>query len=154
VKVGVGVLLSIVIFPAIEPRLGSLPITALPFIVLIMKEVFIGMSLAFIVSFVFEAARIDRANAWQRFRRITLPLLRPAIVIVVIMRTMIALSAFAAIFAATGGGPGTATEILNLYAYRTSFTEFNLGYGAALAVVLLAITLVISFLMFRMRRGR
>jgi len=58
VKVGVGVLLSIVIFPAIEPRLGSLPITALPFIVLIMKEVFIGMSLAFIVSFVFEAARI------------------------------------------------------------------------------------------------
>jgi len=70
------------------------------------------------------------------------------------MRTMIALSAFAAIFAATGGGPGTATEILNLSAYRTSFTEFNLGYGAALAVVLLAITLFISFLMFRMRRGR
>ncbi len=111
-------------------------------------------SLASLPPDVFEAARIDRANAWQRFRRITLPLLRPAIVIVVIMRTMIALSAFAAIFAATGGGPGTATEILNLYAYRTSFTEFNLGYGAALAVVLLAITLVISFLMFRMRRGR
>ena len=111
-------------------------------------------SLASLPPDVFEAARIDRANAWQRFRRITLPLLRPAIVIVVIMRTMIALSAFAAIFAATGGGPGTATEILNLYAYRTSFTELNLGYGAALAVVLLAITLVISFLMFRMRRGR
>ena len=111
-------------------------------------------SLASLPPDVFEAARIDRANAWQRFRRITLPLLRPASVIVVILRTMIALSAFAAIFAATGGGPGTATEILNLYAYRTSFTEFNLGYGAALAVVLLAITLVISFLMFRMRRGR
>jgi multiple sugar transport system permease protein len=111
-------------------------------------------SLASLPPDVFEAARIDRANAWQRFRRITLPLLRPAIVIVVIMRTMIALSAFAAIFAATGGVPGTATEILNLYAYRTSFTEFNLGYGAALAVVLLAITLVISFVMFRMRRGR
>jgi flagellar biosynthesis protein FliR len=58
VKIGVGVLLSIVLFPAIESRLGSLPITALPFVVLIMKEVFIGMSLAFIVSFVFEAARI------------------------------------------------------------------------------------------------
>jgi multiple sugar transport system permease protein len=72
----------------------------------------------------------------------------------VIMRMMTALSAFAAIFAATGGGPGSATEILNLYAYRTSFTEFNLGYGAALAVVLLAITLVISLVMFRMRRGR
>ena len=109
-------------------------------------------SLASLPPDVFEAARIDRANAWQRFRRITLPLLRPAIVIVVIMRTMIALSAFAAIFAATGGGPGTATEILNLYAYRTSFTEFNLGYGAALAVVLLVITLAVSFLMFRLRR--
>lgn len=103
---------------------------------------------------IFEAARIDRANAWQRFRRITLPLIRPAIVIVLIMRTMIALSAFAAIFAATGGGPGTATEILNLYAYRTSFSEFNLGYGAALAVILLAITFVISLLMFRLRRAR
>jgi multiple sugar transport system permease protein len=103
---------------------------------------------------VFEAARIDRASAWQRFRHITLPLIRPAIVIVIIMRTMIALSAFAAIFAATGGGPGTATEILNLYAYRTSFSEFNLGYGAALAMVLLAITLAVSFVMFRVRRRK
>jgi multiple sugar transport system permease protein len=111
-------------------------------------------SLASLPPDIYEAARIDRANAWQRFVRITLPLIRPAIVIVVIMRTMIALSAFAAIFAATGGGPGTATEILNLYAYRTSFSELNLGYGAALAVVLLAITLVVSLLMFRVRRGR
>lgn len=103
---------------------------------------------------VFEAARIDRANAWQRFLHITLPLIRPAIVIVVILRMMTALSAFAAIFAATGGGPGSATEILNLYAYRTSFTELNLGYGAALAMVLLALTLMISFSMFRLRRAR
>jgi flagellar biosynthesis protein FliR len=58
VKIAVGVLLSIVLFPAIEPRLGELPIRALPFIILILKEVFIGTSLAFIVSFVFEAARI------------------------------------------------------------------------------------------------
>jgi multiple sugar transport system permease protein len=101
---------------------------------------------------VYEAARLDRANSWQRFVHITLPLIRPAIMMVVIMRTMTALSAFAAIFAATGGGPGSATEILNLYAYRTSFTELNLGYGAALAVVLLAITLAVSLFMFRLRR--
>ncbi|MBA3505187.1 MAG: sugar ABC transporter permease, partial [Betaproteobacteria bacterium] len=75
-------------------------------------------------------------------------------IIVVILRMVVALSAFAAIFAATGGGPGTATEILNLYAYRTSFAELNLGYGAALAMVLLAITLAISILMFRLRRAR
>jgi len=101
---------------------------------------------------VYEAARLDRANAWQRFLHITLPLIRPAIMMVVIMRMMTALSAFAAIFAATGGGPGSATEILNLYAYRTSFTELNLGYGASLAMVLLAITMVVSFFMFRLRR--
>jgi len=103
---------------------------------------------------VFEASRLDRAGAWQRFRYITLPLIRPAIVMVIILRTMTALSAFAAIFAATGGGPGSSTEILNLYAYRTSFTELNIGYGASLAAVLLAITLAVSFLLFRRRRGR
>lgn len=102
---------------------------------------------------VYEAARLDRAGAWQRFWYITLPLIRPAVVMVVILRMMTALSAFAAIFAATGGGPGSATEILNLYAYRTSFTELNLGYGASLAVVLMSITLAISYLMFRLRRA-
>jgi multiple sugar transport system permease protein len=103
---------------------------------------------------VYEAARLDRASAWRTFIHITLPLIRPAVVMVVIMRLMTALSAFAAIFAATGGGPGSATEILNLYAYRTSFTELNLGYGASLAVVLLSLTLAISWFMFRLRRAR
>ena len=111
-------------------------------------------SLASLPPDVFEAARLDRAGAWQRFVHITLPLIRPAVVVVVIMRMMVALSAFAAIYAATGGGPGTATEILNLYAYRTSFTELNLGYGAALAMVLLAVTLAVSVLLFRLRRAR
>jgi len=62
---------------------------------------------------VYEAARLDRANAWQRLRYITLPLIRPAVVMVVILRMMTALSAFAAIFAATGGGPGSATETIS-----------------------------------------
>jgi len=65
---------------------------------------------------------------------------------------MTALSAFAAIFAATGGGPGTATEILNLYAYRASFAELNLGYGSALAVVLLALTMATAGLLFSVRK--
>ena len=103
---------------------------------------------------IYEAARIDRASAWKRFRYLTLPLIRPAVVMVVILRMMTALSAFAAIFAATGGGPGSSTEILNLYAYRTSFSELNLGYGASLAMVLMVITIGISYLMFRMRRVR
>lgn len=111
-------------------------------------------SLASLPPDVYEAARIDRANAVSRFIHITLPLIRPAIVIVVIMRSMIALSAFAAIFAATGGGPGTATEILNLYAYRTSFVDLNFGYGSALAVALLVITLIVSSILFAMRAAR
>jgi multiple sugar transport system permease protein len=111
-------------------------------------------SLATLPPDVYEAARLDRASAWQRFRHITLPLIRPAIIMVVILRMMTALSAFAAIYAATGGGPGSATEILNLYAYRTSFVELNLGYGSALAMVLLSITLGVSWLMFRLRRAR
>lgn len=111
-------------------------------------------SLASLPEDVYEAARIDRANAFQRFIHITLPLLRPAIVIVVIMRTMIALSAFAAIYAATRGGPGTATEILNLYAYRTSFVQLNFGYGSALAVALLVITLAVSAVLFALRTSR
>ena len=101
----------------------------------------------------FEAAMIDRASAWQIFRYLTLPMLRPAILIVVILRTMIALRAFEGIFATTGGGPGTATEILNLYAYRVSFTSLSLGYGAALGTVLLAITAVTSWGFFRLRRA-
>ena len=103
---------------------------------------------------IYEAARLDRAGACQRFWHITLPLIRPAIVMVVIMRMMTALSAFAAIFAATGGGPGSSTEILNLYAYRTSFTELNIGYGSSLAMVLLGITMAVSYLMFRLRKSK
>ena len=111
-------------------------------------------SLAALPDDLYEAARIDRANAWQRFTRITLPLIRPAIVMVVIMRTMVALTAFAAIFTVTGGGPGTATEILNLYAYRKSFTELSIGYGATLAVALLIVTVAISAVLFAIRRAR
>ena len=111
-------------------------------------------SLAALPDDLYEAARIDRASAWQRFKRITLPLLRPAIVMVVIMRTMVALTAFAAIFTVTGGGPGTATEILNLYAYRKSFTELSIGYGSALAVALLIVTVLISAVLFAVRRAR
>ena len=111
-------------------------------------------SLASLPGDVYEAARIDKANALQRFWHITLPLLRPAIVIVIIMRVMISLSAFAAIFAATGGGPGTASEILNLYAFKTSFVELNFGYGSALAVSLLVITMAVSGLLFHLRTAR
>jgi multiple sugar transport system permease protein len=138
-----------------EPQLALISVIAIhtwqwtPFAFLVLLA-----TLATLPPDVYEAARLDRASAWQRFWFITLPLIRPAVVLVVILRTMTALSAFAAIFAATGGGPGTSTEILNLYAYRTSFTELNLGYGATLATVLLLLTLLVSWLLFRRRRAQ
>lgn len=101
----------------------------------------------------FEAAMLDGANSWQRFRDVTLPMLRTTIVIVVILRTMIALRAFDAIYSATSGGPGTATEILNLYAYRISFTSLRLGYGATLGTILLLVTALTSWLVFRFRKA-
>jgi multiple sugar transport system permease protein len=101
-----------------------------------------------------EAALLDARSTWQRFRHVILPMIRPAIVIVIIFRTMVALRAFAAIFSATGGGPGTATEILNLYAYRESFNALNLGYGAALGTILLFITVGVSLVFFRLRHSK
>lgn len=102
----------------------------------------------------FEAAMLDGASGWQRFRDLTLPMLRPTIAVVVILRTMIALRAFDAIYSATGGGPGTATEILNLYAYRISFTSLRLGYGATLGTVLILVTLIASMLIYRLRQAK
>jgi multiple sugar transport system permease protein len=111
-------------------------------------------SLASIPEDLYEAARIDRASTVKRFLYITLPLLRPAIIVVIILRMVMALSAFDAILALTGGGPGTATQILNLYAYRTSFIELNFGYGSALAVVLLIISVGISVVLMALRTAR
>ena len=97
---------------------------------------------------------LDGASGWQRFRDLTLPMLRPTIAVVVILRTMIALRAFDAIYSATGGGPGTATEILNLYAYRISFTSLRLGYGATLGTVLIVVTAIASLVIYRLRQAR
>ena len=138
-----------------DPQLARVSVIAIhtwqwtPFVFL-----YLLAALAALPADLFEAARIDRANTWRRFVHITLPLLRPAIVVVVILRITVALSAFAAIYAATGGGPGTSTEIVNLYAYRVAFAELSLGYGAAAAVVLLALTLAVAGLLFRLRRSR
>ena len=100
-----------------------------------------------------EAARLDCRSWWQQFWYVILPLIRPAIVIVVILRTIVALNAFGAIYAATGGGPGLATEILNLYVYDTSFVNLSVGYGAALGTTQLLITAAVALVFFRIRRA-
>jgi multiple sugar transport system permease protein len=100
----------------------------------------------------YEAALIDGASAWQTFRHITLPLLKPAILIALLLRTMDLLRVFDQLFILTEGGPGFATETASLYIYRTAFRFSNFGYAAAMSFVLLAITNVISAGYIRMLR--
>jgi multiple sugar transport system permease protein len=92
----------------------------------------------------YEAAVIDGSNWWQTFCHVTLPLLKPAILIALLLRTMDLLRVFDHIFILTEGGPGLATETLSLYIYRTAFRFSNSGYAAAMSFVLLLITNVIS----------
>jgi multiple sugar transport system permease protein len=92
----------------------------------------------------YEAAKIDGANWWQMFRDVTLPLLRPAMLVALLLRTMDLLRVFDQIFILTEGGPGFATETISLYIYRSAFRFFDPGYAAAMSIVLLVITNVIS----------
>jgi multiple sugar transport system permease protein len=92
----------------------------------------------------YEAALIDGSSRWQTFRHVTLPLLKPAILIVLLLRTMDLLRVFDQIFILTEGGPGFATEMISLYIYRTAFRFSDFGYAAAMSFVLLALTNVIS----------
>jgi ABC-type sugar transport system permease subunit/ABC-type glycerol-3-phosphate transport system substrate-binding protein len=83
----------------------------------------------------YEAARIDGAGAWQRLRFVTLPLLRPAIVVALLFRTLDAFRVFDLPYVLTGGGPGTATEPIALLTFSTLLSSLRFGYGAALSVL-------------------
>lgn len=101
-----------------------------------------------------EAARIDGASAFQIFRDITLPLLKPVIVLALLLRAMDLVRIFDQIFILTQGGPGTATETVSLYIYRTAFRFTNFGYAAAMSFVLLAATVLFSSALMRLMRAR
>jgi multiple sugar transport system permease protein len=96
-----------------------------------------------------EAARIDGAGAWQVFRHVVLPLLRPAIVVTALFRLIESVKAFPLIFIMTGGGPGTVTEATNYYAFLQGFTYSLIGFSAAISVVVLAGTFLLSYVIVR-----
>jgi multiple sugar transport system permease protein len=102
----------------------------------------------------YEAAMIDGSSPWQTFRHVTLPLLKPAILIALLLRTMDLLRIFDQIFILTQGGPGFATETISLYIYKTAFRFGDFGYAAAMSFVLLLITNVISFGFIRLLKGQ
>jgi len=88
---------------------------------------------------VYEAAHVDGATLVQELRYITLPLMLPIIVVTLVFRLLVAFKVFDEIYLLTGGGPGTATEVVSYTIYRRFFTEGQTGYGAAMSVVVLAI---------------
>lgn len=104
-----------------------------------------------------EAARLDGASGWRLFRTITLPLLRPVIRTAAILSLIGSLKYFDLIYVMTGGGPGDATQLMATYMYKNAFTQFDMGYGSAIAVALFLIAFVITGLVLyldQFRAGR
>lgn len=103
---------------------------------------------------VVEAARLDGLNAWQRFRRVTLPLLAPSILAAVLFRLLQAYGAFDVVYVMTGGGPGGSTETVSLYAFQTYFRYLDPVHGAWIAVHGLLLPAALAVLLVKLARPR
>jgi multiple sugar transport system permease protein len=131
--------------------LGS---TSLALVSVIIVDVWHWVPFVFLILFaavealpidVLEAARVDGATRSQLLARVMLPLLRPAIVVALLFRTILAFKVFDEVFLLTSGGPGTSTELVSLYLYKVFFDQNQLGYGALLSLALIAA--IIAFLL-------
>ena len=100
----------------------------------------------------YESAQIDGANLWQVFRFITLPLIMPFLFIAGMIRMIDAVKSFDIIFAITQGGPGSASETINIYLYSVAFTYYDLGYGSAIAVVFFLLIILLAAVMLYARQ--
>ena len=102
----------------------------------------------------YEAAIVDGASRWQVFWRITLPVLKPIIIIAVLIRAMDVFKLFDLVVLLTQGGPAGASETVSYYNYLTGFKYFNMGYAAAIAYIQLIVIIVIANLFLRFLRER
>lgn len=100
----------------------------------------------------YESALIDGANDWHMFRHITLPLVWPFIMVAIVIRTIDALKAFDTIFVITQGGPGTASETLNIFLYLQAFQFYKIGYASAVVVIFFVIIIMLSLLLLYARQ--
>ena len=100
----------------------------------------------------YEAAHIDGATALQAFWHITLPLLRPAIVVAILFRAIDALKTFDIIFIMTQGGPANSSETINILLFNQAFSYFNMGYASSMAVALFALVMGASLILIKLRR--
>ena len=100
-----------------------------------------------------EAAEVDGAGSWTTFRRITVPLISPAIFFNVTLTVIGAFQIFESIMVLTGGGPGDASRSVAMYIYEQGFQTFRVGYASAIAVTLFGIIMVVTLVQFRVRRS-
>lgn len=128
--------------------------TALPAIMV--ADIWQWMPFTFLLSYAalkalptdpYEAAAVDGASTLQVFRRLTLPLVAPSLIVIFLFKFLIALKVFDLVFILTYGGPGSSTQVVSFYIYRIGFTLFKSGYGAALSFIVLILISLIATVM-------
>ncbi|MDQ0861893.1 carbohydrate ABC transporter permease [Bacillus sp. V2I10] len=124
-----------------------------PFYMILFKAALVGIS-----EELYEAAEIDGANVWQKFKNITIPLLMPTIVSSSILAIVGSLKAFDIFYIMTGGGPNGATELMGTYMFKQAFINFNMGYASAIAFLMFFIALIVTIIIqvlesLRKRKG-
>lgn len=134
-----------------DPRIALLAVSATevwratPFMVLVLLA-----ALQSVPPDLHEAAQIDGAGAFDRFRSVTLPLILPVVLIALLFRTVDVLRTFDLIYLLTQGGPGTTTEVLSMFIYRYGFQSFDMGLTSAASMILFVLTLLICVVYLRM----
>lgn len=136
------------------------PATAIPSLVLVetwqwtpLVMLIVLGGLAAIPAEPYESAMIDGATAWQVFRYISLPLIMPFLFIAAMIRMIDAVKSFDIIFAITQGGPGSASETINLYLYSVAFVYYDIGYASAIVIVFFALIVALTGALLHVRRG-
>lgn len=115
-----------------------------PFIMLIALA-----GLSAVPKYLYEAAEVDRASAWFKFRNITLPLVTPLLLIALLFRLMDTYRLFDTAYALTGGSPGHSTELLSLWLYQIAFREFDTGRGSAIGYIMLVVIIALANMLLR-----
>ena len=155
-----GLLNALLINVGIQPRDWFSIDSAL--ITLMFVTIWIGVPFTFLLEMaglkkipndLYEAAAIDGAGGFQKFLRITIPMMKSTFLMNLIMITISTIGYFDIIFALTGGGPRNATEVIPLYMYHSAFKFYELGRGAAISVIMLTISLVFTILYFIVFKG-
>jgi multiple sugar transport system permease protein len=155
-----GVLNYLLSLVGIGPQLWAFhPATVIPSLVMVetwqwtpLVMLIVLGGLAAIPTEPYESALIDGASVWQMFRYITLPLITPFLFIAAMIRMIDAVKAFDIIFAITQGGPGSASETINVYLYSVAFVYYDIGYGSAIALVFFVIIVMLAAVMLYARQ--